>query len=147
MFQFSVCIFLAQFVATDQLTDNTGKPVTHITSACTKREIALNDTEFCETFLYNTPIWTSRLMWLLLETIVFYAYMFSTSAFILYRQCAGTFFPREKSDIKKLIQDFITYAAINLSWFNINFLLCSMPLIVMLILNPLLEKHYDDLHP
>ena len=73
--------------------------------------------------------------------------MFSTSAFILYRQCAGTFFPKEKSDIKKLIQDFITYAAINLSWFNINFLLCSMPLIVMLILNPLLEKHYDDLHP
>ena len=86
-------------------------------------------------------------MWLLLETIVFYAYMFSTSAFILYRQCAGTFFPKEKSDIKKLIQDFITYAAINLSWFNINFLLCAMPLIVMLVLNPLLEKHYDDLHP
>ena len=81
-------------------------------------------------------------MWLFLETIIFYAYMLSTTVFIIYRQLAGTFFPTEQSDIKKLIQDFLHYAAINLSWFNINFLLCVMPLIVLIYVNPSYYHEY-----
>ena len=78
-------------------------------------------------------------MWLFLETILFYTYMLSTTVFILYRQFSGSFFPTRQSDIKKIIQDFLHYAAINLSWFNINFVLCVMPLAVLLYINP----HYD----
>lgn len=81
-------------------------------------------------------------MWLFLETIIFYAYMLSTTVFILYRQCAGSFLPAQQSDIKKLIQDFLHYAAINLSWFNINFVLCIMPLVVLLYVNPQYQQDY-----
>ena len=82
-------------------------------------------------------------MWLFLETILFYTFMLSTTVFILYRQFSGSFFPTQQSDIKKIIQDFLHYASINLSWFNINFVLCVMPLIVLLYVNPHYNEYYD----
>lgn len=37
----------------------------------------------------------------------------------------------QKSDMSKVLQDFISYAAINLTWFAINFVLVTMPPILI----------------
>ena len=41
--------------------------------------------------------------------------------------------------MKKALTDFISYSHINLTWFGINFLLCSMPGFAIWMSNPALE--------
>ena len=43
----------------------------------------------------------------------------------------------KQADIEKLLSDFITYANINLTWFNLNFILCCMPPIVLFGIEPI----------
>ena len=58
----------------------------------------------------------------------------------------------KQSDIDKLLTDFLAYAEINLTWFNMNTILCLMPLLVLFILEPKfgaklieVEKHDEGL--
>jgi hypothetical protein len=82
---------------------------------------------------------SSKFVWILLEVVVFYSYIASAVAFIIFRQCRSTLYPKERSDIRALLIDFISYAEINLTWFNFNFVLVTGPLIVLLFVEPALE--------
>jgi len=41
----------------------------------------------------------------------------------------------EVSDMKKALTDFITYSSNNLTWFAFNFVLCTMPIVCIIIDN------------
>ena len=75
----------------------------------------------------------NRTTWLVIETACFYMYVLATVFYIIWRQCVGIFDgdTLAKSDMTKALQDFITYAAINLTWFAINFVLVMMPPILL----------------
>ena len=69
-----------------------------------------------------------RQVWLVLETACFYAYMFATVVYIAGMGISSACRRAPiRSDFKKAIKDFIGYAAINLTWFALNFVLCTMP--------------------
>ena len=74
-------------------------------------------------------------MWLLIETACFYLYVTSAILFVLWRQlisvCARSV---EISDMYKSLTDFIVYSAHNLTWFAINFVCCTMPLVCLFLL-------------
>ena len=61
--------------------------------------------------------------------------MFATVVYIaglaLVRTCGRT---AQISDFKKAVSDFVSYAAINLTWFALNFVLCVMPPICIFVL-------------
>ena len=76
-------------------------------------------------------------MWLIVETCAFYTYMASIVVFIIYRQLAGVYDVSARSDIKKLLTDFIKYSRLNLIWFNLNFVLAVMPALSIFVLEPL----------
>ena len=81
----------------------------------------------------------------MIETFCFYAYMLATCLYILWRQCVGSWFKQgdEQSDMVKALNDFIEYAAINLTWFAFNIVLCILPpLCIYFLQNPKLVK--DD---
>lgn len=119
IFQYSIVVFYCQMVLADQLYSNENAII---------------------------PLVTAKLMWLLMETIMFYTYMLSSCGFILFRQFMGTFYVLQQSDIKKLLTDFIQYAAINLTWFNLNFMLVVMPLVMLLLLQPSFGDKFEDSH-
>lgn len=83
-------------------------------------------------------------MWILLEIVVFYSYITSAVAFVIFRQIRSTLVPKERSDIRALLIDFISYAEINLTWFNFNFVLVTGPLIVLWVIEPTLGKSTED---
>jgi hypothetical protein len=76
--------------------------------------------------------------------MAFYLYMGSTVGYIAYRQLSSTFAPKQHSDVKKLLTDFIRYAALNLTWFNLNFILCTIPLLVLLWVAPTYSGLEDE---
>ena len=91
---------------------------------------------------------SAMFVWILLEVVVFYSYIASAVAFIIFRQCRSTLYPKIRSDTKALLTDFISYAEINLTWFNFNFVLVTGPLIVLWVVEPALanetaETGYD----
>ena len=51
---------------------------------------------------------------------------------------------KEESDIKKLITDFIRYSEVNLTWFNMNFILTFTPLIIVFYIAPIYEHEMID---
>ena len=75
----------------------------------------------------------NRMHWLVLETCCFYLYVLSTTGYIIWRMVVGMCFrsAEERSDMYKALNDFIEYAAINLTWFAFNFVLVTMPPIVI----------------
>lgn len=78
----------------------------------------------------------NRTTWLVIETICFYIYVLATVFYIIWRQCAGLFRnSKDKADMNKALQDFISYAAINLTWFAINFVLVVIPPILIFLLD------------
>ena len=92
-----------------------------------------------------TPIHGNKTVWLLLETSVFYLYILSTVAYIVWRQCAGIFHSAELiSDMAKAVNDFIEYAELNLTWFAFNIVLIFMPVMCIMVQNPMLVKAGED---
>lgn len=90
-----------------------------------------------EDVCYFSGIHGNRTTWLVIETICFYIYVLATVFYIIWRQCAGLFDSDVlgKTDMNKALQDFISYAAINLTWFAINFVLVVIPPILIFLLN------------
>jgi len=78
-------------------------------------------------------------VWLYIEIYCFYLYMASTVFYIAYHQLVeGVCFRKEsdESDMTKTITDFLVYAKDNLTWFAFNFVMVTMPLVCLLMLNP-----------
>ena len=70
----------------------------------------------------------TQMIWLVIETATFYLYMLATVVYIAGMAIVRTFESAGTvSDRKKAVLDFISYAAINLTWFALNFVLCTMP--------------------
>lgn len=118
IFQYTICIFYAQLVLTTQIQKNNA-----------------ND--------HDDNDVSAKFIWIFFETMAFYLYMLSTVGYIAFRQLQSTFAPKEHSDVKKLLTDFIKYAELNLTWFNLNFVLCTIPLLVLLWLAPQYESLLD----
>ena len=112
VFVYQGTVFYAQMVLADTLVDCTA-------STCTMRKFEGN-----------------RELWLFIEAVCFYSYMFATVAYIFGMMCIGTWErATPKSDMTKAVTDFVNYASINLTWFSFNFVLCAMPPVCMYILN------------
>lgn len=78
------------------------------------------------------------LVWLYIEMYCFYMYMVSSVIFIMYHSfLEGVCAKKEStySDMNKTIMDFLTYENSNLIWFAFNFVLVTMPLVCIFILN------------
>ena len=77
----------------------------------------------------------SQTIWLVIETATFYLYMFATVIYIAGMALIRTFESSSAvSDARKAVLDFISYAAINLTWFALNFVLCTMPPLCIFVL-------------
>jgi hypothetical protein len=64
----------------------------------------------------------------------FYSYVLATIVYIMYRMLKGVCAKADRdSDMSKAMHDFIEYAAINLTWFAFNFVLCVLPPLCMLV--------------
>ena len=50
---------------------------------------------------------------------------------------------KDKSDMNKAIHDFLSYEHTNLIWSSLNTVLCIMPLICLLVINPRLTDSLD----
>ena len=71
----------------------------------------------------------------MIETATFYLYMFATVFYIAGMALIRTFESANVvSDARKAVLDFISYAAINLTWFALNFVLCTMPPLCIFVL-------------
>ena len=82
------------------------------------------------------PIRGNRMTWLVIVIACFYAYMLSSMTYILIRQIQSaccTSLPA--TDRNKVLNDFIVYSQTNLTWFALSFVLCSMPVICLLLVN------------
>ena len=66
-------------------------------------------------------------LWIVIETVSFYIYMFAACFYILQFQLKSTFYNAPHSDITKSAKDFISYASINLTWYAFNFVLIFLP--------------------
>jgi hypothetical protein len=68
-------------------------------------------------------------VWLIIETCCFYLYVLATVVYIAWRQFVGVCWERASvtGDMAKVLNDFIKYASINLTWFSFNFVLCVLP--------------------
>lgn len=66
-------------------------------------------------------------MWVVIETLSFYIYMFAAVWFIVKFQLYSAWINAPQSDITKSVKDFITYASINLTWYSFNFVLILLP--------------------
>ena len=77
----------------------------------------------------------SQTIWLVIETATFYLYMLATVVYIggmtIYRSFESS---SGVSDRKKAMLDFISYASVNLTWFALNFVLCTMPPLCIFVL-------------
>ena len=75
------------------------------------------------------------MIWLVIETATFYLYMTATVVYIGGMTLIRTFESSSGvSDAKKAMLDFIKYAAVNLTWFALNFVLCTMPPVCIYVL-------------
>jgi hypothetical protein len=68
--------------------------------------------------------------------------MLAAVVYIISCQCHSTFWKdsSEQSDITKIVNDFIKYANINLTWFSFNLILLGMPPLVIFIIEPLFQE-------
>ena len=85
----------------------------------------------------------NKMAWLYIEMYCFYLYMASTVTFIIYHQMIEGVCCKKRtqqSDMGKTITDFIEYAYPNLIWFAFNFVLVMMPLVCIVVLNPVAEN-------
>ena len=81
------------------------------------------------------PIRGSQMIWLVIETATFYLYMSATVAYIGGMTIIRAFEASNGvSDARKAMLDFITYASVNLTWFALNFVLCTMPPVCIFVL-------------
>mmetsp|Transcript_14310 Transcript_14310/g.18040 ORF Transcript_14310/g.18040 Transcript_14310/m.18040 type:complete len:93 (+) Transcript_14310:372-650(+) len=81
------------------------------------------------------PITGNRMTWLMLETACFYTYMVAAITYILIRSlmsACGSASP--VTDRQKVMTDYIYYSRHNITWFALNFTLCFMPVICMLLI-------------
>lgn len=70
----------------------------------------------------------------MLETACFYLYMLAAMTYIFFRQLQSAGESAEGvSDRLKVLTDFIDYSKQNLTWFSLNYVLCTMPLICILL--------------
>ena len=101
------------------------------------------DSEKC---IFRSP-YGNRMTWLLIETSAFYLYVFATIFYMAWHMIRGVCeTPDDHSDRSKAIQDFIVYTSMNLTWFSLNFVLCTMPAVCIFWLNKnetLVRKRYD----
>ena len=75
------------------------------------------------------------MIWLVIETATFYLYMLATVAYIGGMTIIRAFEASNGvSDAKKAMLDFIKYASVNLTWFALNFVLCTMPPVCIFVL-------------
>ena len=100
------------------------------------------------------PIVGNRSTWLVMEMACFYLYLIATMFYIIWRALASACFEtggEKGSDMYKALTDFISYSAINLTWFAINFVMVTMPLLSILLLqgddmvNPEASGSYEPL--
>ena len=99
------------------------------------------------------PIVGNKTTWLVMEMACFYLYMLATVFYIIWRTLRSTCCEtgEEKSDMYKALTDFINYSAINLTWFAINFVMVTMPLVSIVLLqgdymvNPEASGSYESL--
>ena len=79
------------------------------------------------------PVQGNSMVWLMIETACFYLYVMATVIFIGWRQMNGICCERASitGDMAKVLNDFIKYATINLTWFSFNFVLCTLPAILI----------------
>jgi len=68
--------------------------------------------------------------------VIFYTYIFSIVLYILWNQIRSTISPPRYTDVKKILTDYIKYASINLTWFNLNAIMTIVPLIVIFVIQP-----------
>ena len=79
---------------------------------------------------YALMITGTETIWLAIETMCFYQYLYATVFYIVGMALKSACMPaKQVSDFKKAVLDMINYASINLTWFSLNFVLCTMPLI------------------
>ena len=77
---------------------------------------------------YELPIVGTETIWIVIETFCFYQYLYATvfylAGMVIKSACMPT---KQISDFKKAVLDTVNYASINLTWFSLNFVLCTMP--------------------
>ena len=92
-----------------------------------------------------TPPDSAEGIWIWIEMYCFYIYIFAIARFIVQHTLfSGICFKKtkDKSDMNKVIHDFLTYEYTNLIWSSLNTVLCIMPLICLFVIN---RKLPDDL--
>ena len=90
--------------------------------------------------------------WLVLETAIFFIYIFSTSLFMIIHMIKGWCGKKNGEKIifsnkKKQITDFVIYEEYNILWFSFNCVLISMPIVVLIFIwvkIDLLKLYYPD---
>ena len=71
-------------------------------------------------------------LWLVIETVSFYAYMSAAVVYIAAHMIHSEFTNEPISDMKKGITDFLRYAEVNLNWYAFNFVLIILPPILII---------------
>ena len=128
VFQYSMAVFYAQLALTNKIED------------CLQDPSLLK----CQEDASNTE--QVFFIWLSFETITFYTYMGATCIYITFNMFYNSFIvdARSQSDISKVLEDFISYANINLTWFAFN--MCLLVLPVFCVLRIQSEYEYLDNH-
>ena len=74
-------------------------------------------------------------IWVIIETFTFYIYMGAAVVFIFQFQMKSLIFNTPNSDISKSVKDFLSYSAINLTWYSMNFCLVGLPPVLIFVMN------------
>lgn len=84
---------------------------------------------------YELLIVGTETIWIVIETFCFYQYLYATVFYIAGMVIKSACMPTKQiSDFKKAVLDTVNYANINLTWFSLNFVLCTMPPLCIYIL-------------
>lgn len=89
-------------------------------------ELSHDDFAYCYTLIEGYQLW------LIIETLSFYAYMVANCVYIFGWSLYSTAKNQEISDLAKQEKDFILYSASYMNWFALSFLICVMPPIMIL---------------
>ena len=81
---------------------------------------------------YFAPIIAGpTLTWLRIETVGYYSYVLAISAYIVWFQVIEFWRNQLITDIDKQINDFITYARVNMTWWGFSFMKIVIPMFLL----------------